>query len=72
MNHLHEHNQYAGRGNAVSITLLLVLIFFVLDAGAVAWSASVISSGQLAAGLVTFFAVVTGAAITYRAIRTAR
>jgi hypothetical protein len=44
--------------------LAFVLTFLVLDAGAVAFSASFISGHQLTAALFTFFVVVTGAAIT--------
>ncbi len=44
--------------------LALLITFFVLDAGALAWSASLISGHQLTAGLFTFFVVATGAAIT--------
>ena len=44
--------------------LALLVTFFVLDAGAVAWSASFISGHQLTAGIFTFFVVVSGVAIT--------
>jgi hypothetical protein len=47
------------------IAALAVLITFcVLDAGAVAWSASVINGHQLSAAVLTFFVVLSGAAIT--------
>ena len=45
-------------------TILVLLTFAVLDAGALAWSASVISGRQLAAELFTFFTVVGGTVIT--------
>ena len=44
--------------------LVVLLTFLVLDAGALAWSASVIGGRQLAASLFTFLVVISGAAIT--------
>jgi len=47
------------------IAALAVLVtFFFLDAGAVAWSASVITGHQLSAAIFTFFLVLSGAVIT--------
>ena len=43
---------------------VVILTFFILDAAALAWSASFISGRQLTAELFTFFVVVSGAAIT--------
>jgi hypothetical protein len=45
-------------------TFAFLITFLVLDAGAVAFSASVISGHQLTAALFTFFVVVSGAAVT--------
>jgi hypothetical protein len=44
--------------------ILVLITFAVLDAGALAWSASVISGRQLVAGVLTFFTLVGGAAVT--------
>lgn len=46
-------------------TLLVLFTFAVLDAGAVAWSASVISGRQLFADLLSFFTVLCGTGITF-------
>jgi hypothetical protein len=50
--------------------LALLITFLVLDAGAIAWSAAFISGHQLTAALLTFFVVLSGAAITITSIRT--
>jgi hypothetical protein len=44
--------------------LVVLLTFLVLDAGALAWSASLIGGQQLLAELFTFLIVVSGGAIT--------
>ena len=60
-------------GSTIWITTILVLLTFgALDAGALAWSASVISGRQLAAELLTFFTVMGGAVATVRWMRTDR
>jgi hypothetical protein len=47
------------------VTASLILLTFVfLDAGALAWSASVISGSQLTAEIFTFFVVLSGAGVT--------
>jgi hypothetical protein len=52
-------------GSTAWIAVILVIFTFaVLDAGALAWSASVISGRQLAAEVLTFFTVAGGAAVT--------
>ena len=55
------------------IALFLVLFTFaVLDAGALAWSASVISGRQLTAELLTFFVIMGGAIATVWCMNTHR
>jgi hypothetical protein len=44
--------------------LVVILTFFLLDASALAWSASLINGRQVLAEVFTFFIVVSGAAIT--------
>ena len=44
--------------------LVALLTFLTLDAGALAWSASLINGRQLLVELFTFFVVISGAAIT--------
>ena len=64
----HSHPQ-----STIWIALILILsTFAALDAGALAWSASVISGLQLAAELLTFFTVVVGAIATVWWMRTHR
>ena len=50
--------------------LVVLLTFLVLDAGALAWSASLIGGRQLLAELFTFLVVVSGTAITVWKLRT--
>jgi len=58
-------------GSILWIALILVLSTFgILDLGALAWSASVISGRQLAVELFTFFAVMGGAVATVWGMRT--
>jgi hypothetical protein len=47
----------------------LLFAFLFLDAGAIAWSAAFINGHQLIAALVTFFVVISGAAITIASTR---
>jgi len=49
---------------------VVMLTFLVLDAGALAWSASLISGRQLTAELFTFFVVLSGAAVTVWGLKT--
>jgi hypothetical protein len=49
--------------------LAVLLTFLVLDAGALAWNASLISGHQLMAELFTFLVVLSGAAITVWKLR---
>ena len=44
--------------------LVILLTFLFLDAGALAWSASLISGQQLTAEILTFIVVLSGCAIT--------
>jgi hypothetical protein len=44
--------------------LVILLTFLFLDAGALAWSASLISGHQLTAEILTFIVVLSGCAIT--------
>ena len=44
--------------------LLLILTFVVIDAGALAWAASLVNGRQFAVEVFTFFVVLSGAAIT--------
>jgi hypothetical protein len=52
-------------GSMVWITTILVLFTFAaMDAGALAWSAAIISGRQLAAELLTYFTIIGGGAVT--------
>ena len=65
----HDHHS----GMMIGIAAVLILsIFAVLDAGALAWSASFISGRQLAAELLTFFIVLAGAVVTAWSVTTGR
>jgi hypothetical protein len=46
------------------IALLFVVTFLVIDAGALAWAASLVNGRQLAVEIFTFFVVLSGGAIT--------
>jgi hypothetical protein len=60
-----EGKHTGSRGIIFWITASLILLTFLfLDAGALAWSASVISGRQLMAEIFTFFVVLSGAGIT--------
>ena len=65
MNNTHERKPI-NRGQSIPwvVALVILLTFLVLDAGALAWSASLISGRQLAAEVFTFVVVLSGAAIT--------
>ena len=55
----------------IAALLVLLLTFFMLDAAALAWSASLISARQALADLLTFFAVAGGLALTVWKLYTA-
>jgi hypothetical protein len=64
LNITHENKRQNSRFLPWIAAFVILLTFFVLDAGAVAWSASLIGGRQLMAELFTFLVVVSGAVIT--------
>ena len=58
------HKNKAQRAAPWIAVFIVLIAFFVLDAGALAWSASLADGRQLAAEIFTFFVVLTGGAIT--------
>lgn len=53
------------KGGILGMAMFLILLTFaVVDAGALAWLASLITGHQFAVGLVSFFAVLGGAVVT--------
>jgi hypothetical protein len=61
-NESHQHNR--PRTILWIAALVVFVTFLVLDAAAVAWSASWINGRQVTVELFTFFVVVSGAAVT--------
>jgi hypothetical protein len=51
------------------IALLFAITFLVIDAGALAWAASLVNGRQLAVEMFTFFVVLSGGAITFWRMR---